>query len=104
VAGNQAARGAALPARTATGKKGFGAARQARGAQAGDGVGHADSWEAALVSMRRTVAVGLAAQAANDAYRDGAEVLHRLCQPFFRRTAFLRPLDDIKVAIAFDGF
>ena len=41
VARNQAATGAALPAWTATGEKGFGAARQARGAQAGDGVGHA---------------------------------------------------------------
>ena len=37
---NRTATGAALTARAATGEKGFGAARQTRGAQAGDGVGH----------------------------------------------------------------
>jgi hypothetical protein len=41
MAGQQPAPGTALALEAATGKKGFGASREARGAQKGNGVGHA---------------------------------------------------------------
>ena len=57
MAGYQPAVRAALALESTTGEKGFGAAPQARGAQVGDGVGHAEIVKVACNRLRRSKSV-----------------------------------------------